>query len=103
MPANAPPTQSAWCPAHVAGGRRATLAGSLPLARVTEVGASDTWRNLRNELERLHLVTMATSEGTVSQRSKLTAAQRALLLAFKVSEPPRFYDFTPAPEIGAAS
>ena len=67
------------------------------------MGAGDTWRNLRNELERLHLVTMVTSEGTVSQRSELTPAQRAVLAALKVPEPPRFYDFTPAPELGEAS
>jgi len=42
---------------------------ALLLARVAEVAAHDTWRNLRNELERLHLVTMATKEGTVSQCS----------------------------------
>ncbi len=38
-------------------------------------------QHLRNELERLHLVTMATSEGTCSQRSELTPAQRAILSA----------------------
>jgi len=76
---------------------------ALLLARVAEVGAGDTWRNLRNELERLHLVTMATSEGTVSQRAELTPSQRSILAALKVPEPPRFYDFTPAPELGEAS
>ena len=72
-------------------------------SRVAEVGAGDTWANLCNELERLHLVTMVTSEGTVSQRSDLTPAQRAILSALKVSEPPRFYDVTSAPELGEAS
>ncbi len=76
---------------------------ALLLARVAEVGASDTWANLRNELERLHLVTMVTSKSTVSQRSDLTPAQPAVLSALKVSEPPRFYDFTSAPELGEAS
>lgn len=75
---------------------------ALLLARVAEIGAKDTWRNLRNELERLHLVTMATSEGTVSQRSELTPSQRSILSALEVPEPPRFYDFTPAPELGKA-
>jgi hypothetical protein len=76
---------------------------ALLLARVAELGAGDTWRNLRNELERLHLVTMATNEGTVSQRSELTPAQRAILSALEVPEPRRFYDFTPAPELDEAS
>ena len=76
---------------------------ALLLCRVAEVGTNDTWRNLRNELERLHLVTMATNEGTVSQRSELTPSQRSILSTFKVPEPPRFYDFTPAPEIDETS
>lgn len=76
---------------------------ALLLARVAEVGAGDTWRNLRNELERLHLVTMATSEGNVSQRSELTSSGRSILAALGIPEPPRFYDFTPAAEIGKAS
>ena len=75
---------------------------ALLLARVAEVGAKDTWRNLRDELERLHLVTMETSEGTVSQRSELTPTQRSILAALKVAEPARFYDFIPAPEFGEA-
>jgi len=76
---------------------------ALLVARVAEITTGDTWRNLRNELERLHLVTMATSEGTVSQRSELTPGQRSILSALEVAEPPRFYDFTPAPELGEAS
>jgi hypothetical protein len=75
---------------------------ALLLARVAEVAAHDTWRNLRNELERLHLVTMETNEGTVSQRSELTPSQRSILAALELPEPPRFYDFTPAPELGEA-
>ena len=35
-------------------------------------GTGDTWRNIRNELERMHLVTLATAEGRVAQRSELT-------------------------------
>jgi hypothetical protein len=76
---------------------------ALLVARVAEVGTSDTWRNLRNELERLHLVTMASTEGTVSQRNELTPRQRQILHDLEVPEPPRFYDFTPAPELDEAS
>ncbi len=75
---------------------------ALLLCRVAEVGASDTWRNLRDELERMHLVTMATNEGAVSQRSELTPSQRHILRSLDIAEPPRFYDFTPAPELGEA-
>lgn len=68
---------------------------ALLLLRVAETGTGDTWRNIRNELERMHLVTLATAEGRVAQRSELTSGQRALLKALQLPEPPRFYDFTP--------
>ena len=71
---------------------------ALLLMRVAETEADQTWRNLRNELDRMHLVTLATTEGTVSQRTELTASQRRVLTALKLPEPPRFYDFTPAAE-----
>ena len=69
---------------------------ALLLLRVAETAAGDTWRNIRDELERLHLVTLATSEGQVAQRSELTAGQRSILRALDLPEPPRFFDFTPA-------
>jgi len=69
---------------------------ALLLLLVAETQAADTWRNLRNELDRLHLVTLATNEGTVAQRTELTPAQRRILRALELPEPPRFYDFTPA-------
>jgi hypothetical protein len=69
---------------------------ALLLLRVAETDTSDTWRNLRNELDRMHLVTLATNEGTVAQRTELTHHQRQILKALELSEPPRFYDFTPA-------
>jgi hypothetical protein len=69
---------------------------ALLLLRVAETEAGDTWRNLRNQLDRMHLVTLATSEGTVAQRTELTPDQRRILGALSLPEPPRFYDFTPA-------
>lgn len=69
---------------------------ALLLLRVAETETSDTWRNIRNELDRMHLVTLATSEGTVAQRTELTHRQRQILKALELPEPPRFYDFTPA-------
>jgi len=68
---------------------------ALLLLRVAETEAGDTWRNLRNELDRMHLVTLATNEGTVAQRTELTPGQRHILNALDLPEPPRFYDFTP--------
>jgi Transposase DDE domain len=69
---------------------------ALLLLRVAETETGDTWRNLRNELDRMHLVTLATSQGTVAQRTELTHRQRRILKALELPEPPRFYDFTPA-------
>ncbi len=69
---------------------------ALLLLRVTETAAGDTWRNIRDELERLHLVTLATAEGQVAQRSELTPSQRSILRALDLADPPRFFDFTPA-------
>ncbi len=69
---------------------------ALLLLRVAETEVGDTWRNIRNELDRMHLVTLATSEGNVSQRTELTPQHRHILKALNLPEPPRFYDFTPA-------
>ena len=69
---------------------------ALLLLRVAETTVGDTWRNIRNELERLHLVTLATSDGRFAQRSELTPRQRSVLRALELPEPPRFFDFTPA-------
>jgi hypothetical protein len=45
----------------------------------------------------MHLVTLATGEGQVAQRSALTAGHKAILAALQLPEPPRFFDFTVAP------
>jgi len=67
---------------------------ALLLLRVVENATNDTWRNVRHELDRMHLVTLATPEGQVAQRSALTAGQKTILAALKLPEPPRFHDFT---------
>ena len=71
---------------------------ALLLLRVAETETGETWRNLRHELDRMHLVTLATNEGTVSQRTELTPGHRRILGALELPEPPRYYDFTPATE-----
>ncbi|QBI20134.1 IS1634 family transposase [Egibacter rhizosphaerae] len=65
---------------------------ALLLMRVAEHATSDTWRNLRHELDRLHLVTMATREGHLAQRSELTPGQRDILAALELPTPPRVLD-----------
>jgi len=71
---------------------------ALLLLRLAETEVGDSWRNIRNQLDRMQLVTLATSEGTVSQRTELTPGQRHIFKALQLPEPPRFYDFTPAAE-----
>src|SRR5699024_10321413 len=68
---------------------------ALLLIRVTENATGDTWRNSRHELDRMHLVTLATAEGRIAQRSALTAGHKTILPALDLPEPRRYYDFTP--------
>src|SRR5664280_377808 len=46
---------------------------ALLLLRVVENATGDTWRNVRHELDRMHLVTLSTADGKVAQRSVTTA------------------------------
>jgi hypothetical protein len=61
---------------------------ALLLIRVVEDTTSDTWRNLRHELDRMHLVTLATPHGSVAQRSLTTPSRRTILAALDLPEPP---------------
>ena len=69
---------------------------ALLLIRVAENAAGDTWRNLHHELDRMHLVTLATSDGRVAQRSAATPGQQAIFGALDLREPPKFSGFTPS-------
>jgi len=61
---------------------------------VIENATGDTWRNTRHELDRMTLVTLATPNGHVAQRSTLTPGQKTILTALDLPELPRFFDFT---------
>jgi hypothetical protein len=67
---------------------------ALLLLRVVENATDDTWRNVRNELDRMHVVTLASADGQVAQRTATTAGHKKILAALKLPEPPRFLDFT---------
>src|ERR671911_2348803 len=67
---------------------------ALLLIRVVENATGDTWRNTRHELDRMHLVTLATHDGQVAQRSASTPGQKAILTALGLPEPARYFDFT---------
>jgi hypothetical protein len=69
---------------------------ALLLIRVAETRTGDTWANLRRELQRLHLGTFTGPAGTVRQRTETTQAQRRILAALNIDEPPRFFDITPS-------
>jgi hypothetical protein len=66
---------------------------ALLIIRTIEVVTGDTWRNVRNELDRMHLVTLETAEGRVAQRSTTTPTQHQIFQALEIAEPARFYDF----------
>jgi transposase len=68
---------------------------ALLLIRTAEIACRDTWRNLAAELDRIQLHTYDTGQGTVSQRTRLTAKQSSILERLGLPEPPRYYDFAP--------
>ena len=69
---------------------------ALLLTRVAETRAGDTWRNLRRELERIHLGYFVGSAGHIQQRTELTTRQREILAAIEAPEPPVFLAIEPA-------
>jgi hypothetical protein len=74
---------------------------ALLLIRIAENQTGDTWRNLRDELQRMHLGTFTGSAGTSQQRTELTARQREILRALNVAQPPLFLHLD-APEPAVA-
>ena len=69
---------------------------ALLLIRITETRTGDTWANARRELQRLHLGTFVGPAGTIRQRTQTTHAQRRILAALDIDEPPEFFDITPS-------
>lgn len=70
---------------------------SLLLIRLAETGTDDTWRTIRREMEKLHLVRLEGPAGEVLQRTETTPRQAALLKALSIAEPPRILGLTPTP------
>ena len=69
---------------------------ALLLIRLAEHASGDTWRNLRHQLDRMHLGTFTGTHGTVRRRTATTAGQAAILRALDLPEPPRFDSVDPA-------
>jgi Transposase DDE domain len=63
---------------------------ALLLIRIAENQTHETWRNLRDELQRLHLGTFTGPAGTSRQRTDLTPRQREILTTLEIAPPPRF-------------
>jgi transposase len=68
---------------------------ALLLIRLAETATDDTWRNLRHQLDRMHQVTLATTEGTIVQRNATTPQQAGILRRLDLPEPAKFYEFNP--------
>jgi hypothetical protein len=69
---------------------------SLLLIRVGETTTGSTWRNLRDELERMHLGTFSRPAGLCQTRTETTVGQRGILAALNLPEPPLFRSLEPA-------
>jgi hypothetical protein len=61
---------------------------ALLLIRITETSTGDSWRTVRNQLERLHLGTFRGAVGSCQKRTEILPDQRRILRALDVSEPP---------------
>lgn len=61
---------------------------ALLLVRIAETRTDDTWRNLRDQLQQLHLGEFTSPTATITRRTELTAAQQRILTALDVAEPP---------------
>jgi transposase len=67
---------------------------ALLLIRLAETATGDTWRNLRHELDRMHLGTFAGPAGRVLQRTETTPSQATIFRALGVTEPKKFLDIS---------
>jgi transposase len=71
----------------------------LLLVRVAETQTGDTWPTIRRELQRLHLGEFDGPAGRVLQRTETTPAQRDILRALQIAEPPRFLALEPSASV----
>lgn len=76
---------------------------ALLLVRVTERETDQTWRTVRDRLERMHLGEFIGNDGRVLQRTETTTEQSQIFSALKIAEPPRIIDITATGDTTAAS
>jgi len=60
---------------------------ALLLIRVVENATGETWRCMREELKRMHLVTLESGKGRVARHSRTTTGQRRILAALELPGP----------------
>jgi hypothetical protein len=75
---------------------RAELAGGLPAGLRRFLRTTGAGRNLRHELDRMHLGTFTGPAGTVRRRTATTPAQASILRALDLAEPHEFSELRPA-------
>lgn len=69
---------------------------ALLLIRIAETKTGQTWAEIRDELQRLHLGTFTGPAGSFRQRTELTTGQKKILAALDLPEPRRIVEATPA-------
>lgn len=68
---------------------------ALLLVRIAEVQTGRTWSDIRSHMQAMHQVTKSTPDGMVVQRTETTEAQREILRALRIKEPPRILKVEP--------
>ena len=69
---------------------------ALLLVRVAETATPDTWRNVRSELDEMHLGRFRGPAGRIAQRTETSPQQAAIFRALGAEEPPRLFQLDPA-------
>jgi hypothetical protein len=68
---------------------------ALLLIRLAETATGETWRNLRHDLDLMHVGEFVGPTGRVLQRTETTPRQAQILRALGVAEPKRFLEIAP--------
>jgi Transposase DDE domain len=68
---------------------------ALLLIRIAETTTGDTWRNLREELDCLHVGEFTGTVGGVQQRTEITDRQHEIFRILNIDEPPKLIQAIP--------
>jgi len=69
---------------------------ALLLIRVAEISCGETWPTLRRELQHLQVGTFEGPAGSFRRRTQITRAERSILGALKIPEPPEIQELRAA-------